>query len=213
MLTAAPPALATAAGTLKIAIADDDRDVRDFLERFVPVLGHAVHSVSATGRELVDHCRRATPDLILADIKMPDMSGLDAVEAIAKFATVPTILLTGHAVPAWLDKAKELGVMAFLVKPVTEHDLAPAIALARRHFEEVQALRKESAELKQALEDRKLIERAKGAVTRRVGVNENEAYRRMRKLASNANRKMVEIAREILIAEETFHRLESLDER
>jgi|SRR5688572_16854943 len=212
MTTATAPA-PPATGTLQIAIADDDQDVREFLERFVPVIGHAVHSVAANGRELVEHCRRAPPDLILADVKMPDMSGLEAVEAIARFATVPTILLTGHAVPAWLEKAKELGVMAYLVKPVTEHDLAPAIALARRHFEEMQALRKESAELKQALEDRKIIERAKGAVTRRVGVNENEAYRRMRKVASNANRKIVDVAREILAAEETFHLMETLDER
>jgi two-component system, response regulator PdtaR len=211
-MIATPPG-PPAAATLRIAIADDDRDVRDFLERFIPVLGQAVHSVAANGRELVEHVRQSLPDLILADVTMPDMSGLEAVEAIGKFATVPTILLTGHAVPAWLEKAKELGVMAYLVKPVMEHDLGPAIALARRHFDEVQALRKESADLKQALEDRKVVERAKGAVTRRVGVNENEAYQRMRKVASNANRKLVEVAREILGAEEMFHTLETLDER
>ena len=204
-LTAAP------AKALRIAIADDDRDVRDFLERFLPILGHTVSSTATTGKELVEHCRRSPPDLIIADIKMPDMTGLEAVEALNQDAAVPSILLTGHAVPAWLEKAKQLGVMAYLVKPVTEHDLAPAITLARRHFEELQALRKESAELRQALEERKLIERAKGAVSRRCGLNENEAYRRMRKVASNANRKMVDVAREILAAEETFQVLEQGD--
>ncbi|MBO0697813.1 MAG: response regulator [Zavarzinella sp.] len=208
----ATPAAAPAA-TLRVAIADDDQDVRDFLHRFIPLLGHAVSSVATTGRELVDQCRHSPPDLVIADVKMPDMTGLDAVEAIARFAQVPTILVTGHAVPAWLEKAKDLGVMAYLVKPVTEHDLAPAITLARRHFEEVQALRRESAELKQALEERKVIERAKGAVTRRCGVNESDAYRRMRRMASNANRKMADVAREILAAEETFHLLEAADER
>lgn len=208
-----PAILAAPAATLRIAIADDDQDVRDFLVRFIPLLGHTVSSAAATGRELVEQCRQSPPDLVIADVKMPDMSGLEAVEAINKFLQVPTILVTGHAVPAWLEKAKELGVMAYLVKPVTEHDLAPAIALARRHFEEVQALRKESAELRQALEDRKVIERAKGAVGRRCGVNKNEAYRRMRKLASNANRKMVDVARDILAAEEVFHGLEVADER
>jgi response regulator NasT len=211
MTTATPPA--APAATLRIAIADDDQDVRDFLERFLPMLGHKVTSSAATGRELVEHCRHNPPDLVIADVKMPDMTGLEAVEAISKSVQVPTILVTGHAVPAWLEKAKDLGVMAYLVKPVTEHDLAPAITLAKRHFEEVQALRRESAELRQALEDRKLIERAKGAVTRRCGVNESEAYRRMRKVASNANRKMVEVAREILAAEETFLTLEAGDER
>jgi two-component system, response regulator PdtaR len=204
---------AAPAATLRIAIADDDADVRDFLHRFLPLLGHTVSSVATTGKELVEQCRQAPPDLIIADVKMPDMTGLEAVEAIAKSAQVPVILVTGHAVPAWLEKAKDLGVMAYLVKPVTEHDLAPAITLARRHFEEVQALRRESAELRQALEERKLIERAKGAVGRRCALNENEAYRRMRKVASNANRKMVDVARDILAAEETFRLVEAVDER
>lgn len=212
-MTATLPAPAAPAAMLRIAIADDDRDVREFLQRFVPLLGHSVNSVATTGLELVDQVRQSPPDLIIADVKMPDMTGLEAVEAISRIAPVPVILVTGHAVPAWLEKAKDLGVMAYLVKPVTEHDLAPAIALARRHFEEVQALRKESAELKQALEERKLVERAKGAVTRRCAVNESEAYRRMRKVASNANRKMVDVAREILAAEEMFHRMETVDER
>ncbi|HJZ91751.1 MAG TPA: response regulator [Gemmataceae bacterium] len=202
-----------AASPLKIAVADDDRDVRDFLERFVPVLGHTVHSVARTGRELLEHCRVSAPDLIIADVKMPDMTGLEAVEAVNRIAAIPAILVTGHAVPAWLDKAKELGVMAYLMKPVTEHDLAPAIALARRQFDEVQALRREAADLRQALEDRKVIERAKGAVTRRVGVSEDEAYRRMRKLASNHNRKLVEVAHQVLSAEEVFAALEQADQR
>ena len=166
-----------------------------------------------TGRELVDHCRADAPDLIIADVKMPDMDGLEAVEAVNRVAPIPAILVTGHAVPAWLDKAKDLGVMAYLMKPVTEHDLAPAITLARRQFEEVQALRRESAELRQALEDRKVIERAKGAVGRRCAVPEDEAYRRMRVAASNANRKLVDVARQILGAEEVFHALEEPNRR
>jgi two-component system, response regulator PdtaR len=126
---------------LRIAVADDDRDVRDFLERFLSLLGYQVHSVAKTGRELVDHCRANTPDLVIADIKMPDMDGLEAVEAINGIAPIPAVLVTGHAVPAWLDRAKDLGVMAYLMKPVTEHDLAPVIALARRQFDTVQALK------------------------------------------------------------------------
>src|SRR5258707_1187069 len=83
-------------------------------------------------------------------------------------------------------------------------DLAPAIALARRHFDEMQALRRESADLRQALEDRKVIERAKEVVAHRVAIPEAEAYRRMRRLASNENRKLIEVARQLLAAEEVF---------
>ncbi|HKA07675.1 MAG TPA: response regulator [Gemmataceae bacterium] len=201
-MTATPPA------PLRIAVADDDRDVREFLERFLPILGHTVHSVARTGRELLEHCRVNQPDMIIADVKMPDMNGLEAVEEVNRMTPIPVILVTGHSVPNWVDKARELGVMAYLVKPVTEYDLAPAIALAWRHFEELQSVRRESADLRQALEDRKLIERAKEAVALRVGIPEAEAYRRMRKVASNGNRKLVEIARQVLTAEEVFHAFE-----
>jgi response regulator NasT len=203
-MTSSPPA------PLRIAVADDDADTREFLEKFVPRLGHTVSSVARTGKELVEHCRRQPPDLIITDVKMPELSGLEAVEAVNRDAPVPAILLTGHSAPGWVEKARDIGVMAYLMKPVTEEDLAPAIALARRHFEEVRALRRESAELRQALEDRKLIERAKGAVGRRCGLGEADAYQRMRKLATSHSRKMVEVAQQVLAAEEAFRAIEEI---
>ena len=203
MTTTAPP--------LRIAVADDEADTRDFLERFIPTLGHAVSSVAADGRQLVEHCKAVPPDLIIADVKMPGMTGLEAIEAVNRRAAVPAILLTGHTDDLTVARARDAGVLAYLVKPVTEADLGPAITLARRHFEDLQALRKESADLRQSLEDRKVIERAKGAVTRRAGVSEGEAYLRMRKVASNANRKLVDVARQILTAEEVFHALEAVE--
>lgn len=194
---------------LRIAVAEDDRDIRDFLERMIPTLGHTVSSVAGNGRELVEQCRTAAPDLIIADVRMPGLTGLEAVEQVNKTTPVPAILLTGHPDERSVEKAREIGVMAYLLKPVTETDLAPAIALARRHFDEVQALKKESAELRQALEDRKVIERAKGAVTRRCGLTEADAYARLRRLASNHNRKLVEVARQVLAAEEIYQSLEA----
>src|SRR5205823_5245013 len=128
-----------------------------FLEKLVPRLGHAVSSVARTGKELVEQCRRTTPDLIIADVKMPEMTGLEAVETVNRTAPVPAILLTGHTAPGLVERARDAGVMAYLMKPVTEDDLVPAIALARRHFEEVRGLRQEAAELRKALEDRKVI--------------------------------------------------------
>jgi response regulator NasT len=196
---------------LRIAVADDEPDTRDFLERLIPALGHTVSSVAADGRELVEHCTAAPPDLIVADVRMPGLTGPEAVEQVNRVAPVPAILMTGHVDGKAVAKAREVGVLAYLVKPVTEHDLGPAIALARRHFEEVQALKKESAELRQALDDRKVIERAKGAVTRRCGVGEAEAYARMRKLSSRDNRKLVEVARQVLAAEDVFHALDATD--
>src|SRR5439155_25976433 len=98
--------------------------------------------------------------------------------------------------------------IAFHVKPITQADLVPAIGLVMRRFEQFQTLSREAADLRQALEDRKLIERAKGIVTKRVGVAEQEAFRRLKKLASDRNRKLVDIARLILSSEETFQALD-----
>lgn len=197
-----------AAPGLRIAVADDDQDVRDFLERYLPILGHTVHSVARTGRELVDHCRINHPDMIIADVRMPDMDGLEAIEAINRFAHAPAILITGHSTPTAIEKARLLGVMSYLVKPVTESDLAPAIALANRQFGELHSLRRETVELRQALEERKIVERAKEVVAHRVGVPESEAFRRMRRTASNANHKLIEVAKQVLAAEEVFQLLD-----
>ena len=112
--------------------------------------------------------------------------------------------------PELFERAAADHVMAYLVKPIKQADLEPAIAMAMRRFEQFQALRREAADLRQALEDRKIIERAKGAVTRRVGVPEDDAYRLMHKMASDNNKKMVDVARQILTAEETFRSLEEV---
>jgi response regulator NasT len=100
--------------------------------------------------------------------------------------------------------------MAYLIKPVSQADVEAAIALAMRRFEQFQAVRREAADLRQALEDRKVIERAKGIVMRRLAVNEDEAYRRLRKLGNDHNLKLVDVARTILQADEVFEALESL---
>jgi response regulator NasT len=195
---------------IRIAVADDERDMRDFFERFLPRLGHEVASLAETGQELVDQCRQSPPDLIIADIKMPGLNGIEAIETICRANPVPAILVSAYDDNEWIAKAQAAGVFSYLIKPITEKDLGPAIAVARSQFEQQQALSREASDLRQALEDRKLVERAKGVVGRRVGLDEQEAFRRMRKMASDRNRKLVDIARTILTAEETFHVLDGL---
>ena len=103
-----------------------------------------------------------------------------------------------------IERAEADHILAYLVKPIKQADLEPAIAIATRRFEQFQALRKEAADLRQALEDRKLIEKAKGLLMKRAGLDENEAFRRLQKLASERNRKLVEVAFMILTAEEAY---------
>jgi response regulator NasT len=187
---------------LRIAVADDERDMRDFFREFLPPLGHTVVGAASTGSELVALCRDERPDLVITDIKMPDMDGIDAARAACDERPVPIILVSAFHDQQLLDRAEEDYVLAYLVKPIKATHLVPAINIALRRFEQFQDLRKEAADLRQALEDRKVIERAKGALMKRTGLDESEAFRRMQKLASEKSRKLVDIAGAILVAEE-----------
>lgn len=188
--------------SLRIAIADDEGRIRDFLWQCLEHLGHRVISGARTGRELVEHCRTHRPDLVISDVKMPDMDGIDAASEIYRFLTVPVILLSAFHDDDLIQRASEKHVLAYLVKPIKEADLGPAIAVAMKRFQEFDTLRSEAADLKQALEDRKTIERAKGILMQRTGLPEPEAFRRLQKLASSKSQKLVDIARMIVTAEE-----------
>jgi len=191
---------------LNIAVADDEASMRDYFRDLLPRLGHQV-LVAENGKQLIELCRAFPPDLIITDIKMPDMEGIQAVEEITRDQEIPTILVSAHYDVALRERAMQQHVLAYLVKPVKQPDIETAIDLALKRFEHYKALRKDSADLRQALEDRKVIERAKGAVMVRLGVDEDEAFHRMRRQASETNRKLVEIARQVIAAEEVFRQL------
>lgn len=189
---------------LRIAVADDEPDMQEYYRTILPLLGHVVVAVADTGRELAEKCREQRPDLVITDIKMPDMDGIDAASRIYRDAAVPVILVSAHHDPATVARAEADFVMAYLVKPIKRSDLEPAIAIAMRRFEQFQALRQEAADLKQALEDRKAIEKAKGVLMKKAGLGEADAFRRLQKLASDKNQKLIAIARMILTAEEAY---------
>jgi response regulator NasT len=187
---------------LRVAVADDERDMRDFFREFLPPLGHTVVGTASTGSELVALCRAQRPDLVITDIKMPDMDGIDAAMEVCREQPVPVILVSAFHEPELLERAEANHVLAYLVKPIKAADLVPAIGIALRRFEQFQALQQEAADLRQALDDRKVIERAKGVLMKRARLDEAEAFRRMQKLASEKSRKLVDIATAILVAEE-----------
>ncbi len=193
---------------LRIAVADDELDMRDYLQTILPCFGHVVVAVASTGRELVDKCRSERPDLVITDIKMTDMDGIDAACQIYKDSPIPVILVSAYHDQDLVQRAEEEHILAFLVKPIKQADLEPAIAIAMRRFEQFQALRRETADLRQALEDRKLIEKAKGLLMKRASLDEHEAFRRLQHIASERNLKLVEVAAMILTAEEAYHPVE-----
>ncbi len=189
---------------LRIAVADDEPDMRDYFSRILPRLGHRVVAVAATGAELVEKCRAERPDLVITDIKMPDLDGLDAAFAIAQERPVPVILVSAYHDAELVRRAEADHVMGYLVKPIKQNDLAPTIALAMRRFEQLEGLRRDAAGLRQALEDRKVIESAKGGLMKRAGLDEAEAFRRLQKTASERNLKLVEVAHMLLVAEDAL---------
>jgi response regulator NasT len=190
--------------SLRIAVADDEPDMRDYYKMVLPRLGHEVVAVSETGRDLVERCKDAAPDLVITDIRMPDMDGIDAATAIHRHRPVPVILVSGYHDDELIRRAEADHILAYLVKPIKQADLGPAIALAMRRFEQFEELRKEAEGHRQALEDRKLIERAKGVLMKRAGLDEEAAFKRLQKLASEKNLKLVEIAKPILTADEAL---------
>jgi response regulator NasT len=194
---------------LRVAVAEDDPEALLYLQEVLSRLGHQVVAAQ-TGRQLVELCRAASPDLVIADIRMPDLDGIDAAEAVNRDRPVPVILLSAHHEEDILSRLGSTQVMGYLVKPVQEADIKTAIAVAMLRYRHFQALAKEAADLRQALEDRKVIERAKGALMKRLRVDEEEAFRRLRSFAAGQNLKLVEAGRRILAAEEVFSQVDRL---
>jgi two-component system, response regulator PdtaR len=193
---------------LRIAVAEDERGMRDFFQKILPILGREVVVTAETGKQLVERCRATRPDLVITDIRMPDMDGIEAIRILYQEQPMPVVLVTAHHDAETMKRAETEGIMAYLIKPIKTDDLEPAIALSMRRFVEFQALRQETTDLRRALEDRKLIERAKGTVMKRLAVDEAVAYRRLRKLASDKNLKLAELAQKIVAADEVFQVLD-----
>ncbi len=190
--------------TLRIAVADDERRMRQYYQETLTLLGHQVSCTARTGRELVQYCQNDRPDLIITDIRMPDMDGIDAVSQVSRDRPIPSILVSAYHDPELFERAHDEHILAYLVKPIDQASLEAAIAIAVQRFQQFQALHAEAGELRRALDDRKLIERAKGIVMKRAGLDEEAAFLRLQRLARESGRKIVEVARMILNTEAAF---------
>jgi AmiR/NasT family two-component response regulator len=188
--------------TIRILIAEDNDLVSLTLEEQLKGLGYDVIGIARTGTEAVQLAARLKPDLIVMDIRMPEMEGTEAAARIRDQNPVPIIMLTAYADKEAVKRAEAAGALAYLVKPVNENELPPAINIALARFKELQSLRHEVDELHESLEARKLIERAKGILMQRLGLNERDAYERLRQRARDRRAKMRDIAQAIIEAEE-----------
>ena len=146
---------------LKIVIADDEAVIRMDLKEILREAGHEVVGETANGRRAVAIVREMHPDLVIMDIKMPDMDGIEAARLIAADHLAPVLLLTAFDDAELIERAKDAGVLAYLVKPVEEKNLFPAMEIALSRWQEMQSLEEELFAMRDSLETRKLLDRAK----------------------------------------------------
>jgi len=183
---------------MRIVIADDEAVIRLGLRAMLEDQGYQVVGEASEGKRVLDLVGKLHPDLVFLDIKMPGLDGLAAARALLADRTVPVIILTAYADREFVHQAREAGVLAYLVKPVRESDLRPAIEMAMGRFQEIQALRGEIGDLEETLRTRKIVERAKGILMRRYGLEEGEAFSRIQKQARDARKTMREVAEAIV---------------
>jgi response regulator NasT len=189
---------------LRIAVADDEPLMRKYFHEVLSGLGHEVVGVAENGRKLVDDCRQWQPDLVITDLKMPELDGIEAMAEICRCQPVPAVLISAYHMPDILDSQDADCVFSYLIKPVKQHDIQPAISVAMKRFEQLKHLRQELRESQQQLENRKKIERAKGVLMRRNGLDEEAAFRHLIRVARDANMKVADLAETILLSDEAF---------
>ncbi|HCE01352.1 MAG TPA: response regulator [Armatimonadetes bacterium] len=185
---------------MRVLIADDDPIIRLDLKQMLENLGYEVVGEAGDGQQAVEVARAVKPDICILDVKMPVMDGIEAVGIILGEDIAPSILLTAYSDQELVQRAKDAGVFAYLVKPFKPSDLPPAIEVARSRYEQHLQLNKEVSDLQERLEARKLIDRAKGILMDDYKMSEAEAYRRIQVQSMNTRKTMREVAEAIILA-------------
>lgn len=178
----------------RVAILDDHERSRAALRAAIRAAGGEVVSEAARRADAVALLKRSQPDVAIFAVGLPDGDGIEAAGEATAAADCPVVLFSSHTSDDFVERAREAGVMAYLLKPLRPAELVPALDLAIARF-------KENRRLRQTLEGRKVIERAKGALMARFGLTEEEAFRRLRRAAMDSRKPMVEIARALLVSE------------
>jgi len=186
----------------RIIIADDESLIRLDLREMLTHLGYDVIAEAGDGQAALDLALKLRPDLVVMDIKMPEVDGIVAAETLTRERIAPVVLLTAYSDQALVERAKEAGVVGYVVKPFREAELMPVIELSLARFEEFRSLETEVGSLKEALESRKVVERAKGVLMEAHGLRESEAFHRIRKTSMDARKSMREVAEAILLTHE-----------
>jgi response regulator NasT len=187
-------------------VADDEPITRQDIVEMLTNLGYVVVGDVGDGRSAVNLARELKPDIVIMDIKMPTLDGIDAAKLLTEERICPVLLLTAYHDKELVDRARVAGVAAYLVKPFRETEISPAIEVALARFYEFRELEREVTDLKEALETRKLVDRAKGILMDTQGLNEAQAFRKIQKMSMDTRRPMKDIAQAIVITHEAERR-------
>ena len=182
----------------RVVIAEDEALIRLDLKEMLEEEGYEVAGEAGDGETAVKLAVEHRPDLVILDVKMPVLDGLSAAEQIAADRIAPVVILTAFSQRELVDRARDAGAMAYLVKPFTKADLVPAIEMAVSRFTELRALEAEVGSLRDRLEVRKLLDRAKGVLQAEHGLSEPEAFRWIQKTSMDRRVSMREVAQAVL---------------
>ncbi|HYE82870.1 MAG TPA: response regulator [Clostridia bacterium] len=183
-----------------IVIADDEPITMMDMCEMLREVGYDVVGEAFDGFDAVEICRKHRPDLVLMDVKMPLLDGIKASKIIMNEGLADSVvLLTAYSGNEFVEQAKDAGVMGYLIKPIEEKSLLPAIEVAITKGKEIKRIKDDAAKIKEDLESRKIIERAKGILMKKLKISEEEAYSRLRKLSMDKRCSMVKIADAIIL--------------
>ena len=179
---------------MRVVIAEDEALIRMDLAEMLADEGYEVVGQAGDGQQAVELAEELRPDLVILDVKMPVLDGIAAAERIAGQRIAPVVMLTAFSQRDLVERARDAGAMAYLVKPFSQSDLAPAIEMAVSRFAEIAALESEVADLQERLETRKAVERAKTVLQRDLGLSEPDAFRWIQKTAMDLRLTMRQVA-------------------
>ena len=201
-MSSSPNLSPTAPSHARILIADDESLIRLDLREMLSELGYDVIGEAGDGRAALDLARKLLPDLVVMDIKMPGLDGIAAAEQLTRERICPVVLLTAYSDQDLVERAREAGVVGYVVKPFRPTELMPVIELSLARFEEFRSLEREIGDLKETIETRKVVERAKGVLMETQGLRESDAFHRIRKTSMDTRKSMREVAEAVLLAHE-----------
>jgi AmiR/NasT family two-component response regulator len=182
----------------RVLVAEDEALIRLDLAEMLGEAGYDVVGQASNGQQAVEMAEQLHPDLVIMDVKMPVLDGISAAERIGKARLCPVVMLTAFSQTELVERARDAGVMAYIVKPFTSADITPAIDIALSRWGELKALEQEVADLGERLETRKAVERAKGVLMKKLTITEAEAFRWIQKTAMDRRLGMREVAEAVI---------------